>query len=160
MHLSPLTWSPSVFWRRRSAPSSLRGAMRGPLLSSIRTGQRVGLEVTYMSMNDGYPAGSIATGGNELWGQLQRCWHNRGNFKWFMKWRGSRLGAAMPSTAPRRSEKTLVRRQIWQRPLVFLTVQFIVLPVFRCARAFTRTSQQALHKPMGSWSHRETKAWE
>lgn len=84
----------------------------------------------------------------------------KGNFKWFVKWRGSRLGAAIPSTVPRHSEKTLVRRQIWQRPLVFLTVQFIVLPVFRCARAFTRTSQQALHKPMGSWSHRETKAWE
>lgn len=71
----------SLFPCRRSAPSSLRGAMRGPLLYSIRTGQRVGLEVTYMSMNDGYPAGSIATGGNELWGRLQRCWHNQREFQ-------------------------------------------------------------------------------
>lgn len=127
--------------------------MKGPLLSSIRTGQRVGLEVTYMSMNDGYPAVLPQEGMNCEDG-CRDAGITKGNFKWFMK-RGSRLGAAVPFTVPRHSEKTLVRHQIWQRLSVFLMVQFIVLPVFRCARAFTRTSQQALHKPMGSWSHRD-----
>lgn len=51
--------------------------MRGPLLSSIRTGQRVGLEVTYMSMNDGYPAASPQEGMNCEDG----CRDAEGNFK-------------------------------------------------------------------------------
>lgn len=61
------------------------------------------------------------------------------------------LGTAVPYTILRHSEKTLMRTPDLKETFCFPhDAVYCSSIVFRCARAFTRTSQQVLHKPMGS----------